>query len=136
LLVVSLVAGSIVGVRARVNQWLSPGPKTVAKYWRDAGLPLEEASIIQRIFDREFAMTRGDHVATANEPVLFAADAALCDTLRRYANAQPIDAERLRLEMQHSGNSALAEFANEVSDPQSLKAAFEVFVSCPKSAAR
>lgn len=131
LLVLFLVGGSILGLWTRVNEWLGPEPKTVARRWISQGLPLSEPVIVGRLFDRDVPKIAENSTSRADKPWLFAAEPKVCETLRRYM--KPLDAQQLRLEMQQSGEQRIQDFASNVQDPQALKTAIEVFI-CPESA--
>ena len=137
LLVLFLVGGSILGLSTRVNEWLGPEPKTIAKRWIAQGLPWSEAAIVSRLFDRDnpkpAEKAADTSTARADKPWLFVVEPDLCSTLRRYIN--PLNVEELRRAMQQSGEQRIKDFANSVQDPQALKTVVEVFI-CPKPASQ
>jgi hypothetical protein len=150
-LILSVVCGSLIGIRARVNEWLGQSPAEIERKWQTAGLSLTTEDIVKRLFEEEHGseqrlpsaklstepkagsepadkMGKEDRSARnirPDKPYLFAADQKLCDTLRAKEGSD------LRWEMQHSGIKQVEEFAARVRDSIILKAAVETLV-CPK----
>jgi hypothetical protein len=130
-LLLAIVFGSMVGIRARVNEWIGDSPSRIARRWRSEGLPLSTDAIVKQLFEEQHGVTSpsagnkeqraGDR---ADKPYLFAISQTVCDTLRAKEGGL------LRYEMQHSGNPQLIEFAMRVDNPVALKAAVETLV-CP-----
>lgn len=124
-LAVFIVAGSAIGVVARVNEWLGPSPRQTAARWQRAGLALSYDRIVARLFEREMALPGSSGANRPDKPFLFDSDETLCNAI------VPLEGDELRHELEHSGVSKLNDISKAVPDSKTLKAVARV-LACGK----
>ncbi len=86
-LIVGIIAGSLLGLRARNANWLGYTLQQEVARWQTAGLELHESAILLRLFEREYPTAAGEPVTkTVPTPLgagtyLFAVEAQECAQL-------------------------------------------------------
>jgi hypothetical protein len=154
-LVITIVAGSLLGLYARTHEWLAETPAHLVKKWQKS-TDLKPEEISRRLFDSIYGTAKvetkseapdnlkaisivlgalvkaneekNEERASAAAPhagVLFAVPEDKCKCLRS------LDAKDLRLELQGLGYPEIKEFASKCKDDEDLKLAFDLLI-CPE----
>jgi hypothetical protein len=131
-LVISIVLGSLLGLRARTQEWFAESPEHLSDKWqKSTGLTKEQIAV--RLFNSIYGVGKGEAKSEEGKEseakpiaagVLFAVAAEECKRLRS------LDAKDLRLEVQALGPN-IKQFALQCKSDEDLKLAFDLLI-CPE----
>jgi hypothetical protein len=119
-LVAAILVGSLLGLRARNDNWFGQDMAVMARRWQAAGLEMSQADIVGRLFESQYPAngapaSEGMAYSIPGESVLFSVSATECDRLFGRSG------EILRDEVRLLTDPQMRQLAEIVPDVQTLE---------------
>jgi hypothetical protein len=119
-LVAAILVGSLLGLRARNDNWFGQDMAVMARRWQAAGLEMSQADIVGRLFESQYPATGAPASGTGasairSQSVLFSVSATECDRLFGRSG------EILRDEVRLLTDPQMRQLAEIVPDVQTLE---------------